>query len=221
MTRPTERPETAQKTLGAGSRRYDRGKEKTAPYRSQQPQKHGRHMCRPYERQQKQQTATTYRDNVRPRQAGCRLSMKVHGRNSGREQVNRRAGEQWKQKPPAPRDTRFPWALFVGSARPQAHPAVIRLGTHLVTADHGLLSLPEIDFRSLRQSRGRLRTATQSLGRPLRRDGKSVTPRAWCVQARTLHPRRPACGAGMAPSVGERFRGFPGLTLRTLYDSFG
>ena len=55
--------------------------------------------------------------------------------------------------------------LFVGSARPPVHPAVIRLGTHIVTADHGLLSLPEIDLRSLRQSRGRLKAATQSLGR--------------------------------------------------------
>jgi hypothetical protein len=32
-----------------------------------------------------------------------------------------------------------------------------------VTADHGLLSLPEIDLRSLRQSRRRQKAATQSL----------------------------------------------------------
>jgi len=43
-----------------------------------------------------------------------------------------------------------------------------------VTADHGLLSLPEIDFRSLRQSRGRQKAATQSLGKCCGGDDKSV-----------------------------------------------
>ena len=97
--------------------------------------------------------------------------------------------------------------LFVGSARPQAHPAVIRLGTHLVTADHGLLSLRRsICARSASRGAGRgprlnhwatvaIDTARPTLDQHCRTAQRTIRPD---------HDREPHLSALGAPAGGCR-----------------